>query len=118
MTNYIKRAADYTKEMFEGKKQYKEFKKQKAKLPSKYFQAFDALEKYMWNFAGGNDFQFVLDDLLQLFEESAYEGVPVKEIIGEDPVEFVTNFMAQYPEEQWLIKMQNKLRKEIEGIEE
>lgn len=104
-------------DMIKEKKQYYAYKRRKEQLPANYKLAVDALETYMFNFAKGGGFQVVLDDMLQLFEESAIEQIPVADIIGSDPVDFATTLMAQYPEELWIIKIQNKLRKEIERIE-
>ena len=99
------------------KKAYKEFKTEVAKLPQDYQVAFNSLQKYMWNFGKGEGFQIVFDDLLHLFQESAMENIPLKDVIGEDPVEFADELMAQYPDELWIIKMQNKLRAEFKNLE-
>ena len=37
-------------------------------------------------------------DLADLFEQSAANGTPIREIVGEDPVEFVETFVANYSE--------------------
>ena len=42
----------------------------------------------------------------------------VKEIIGDDPVTFADEIMAEYPEELWLHKTRETLRKKMEGIGE
>jgi DNA-binding ferritin-like protein (Dps family) len=38
------------------------------------------------------------EDLVELFEQSAANWTPIREIAGEDPVEFVEAFVQNYPE--------------------
>ena len=44
----------------------------------------------------------MFDDLADLFEQSAASDTPVREIVGEDPVEFVEAFLRNYPEGGWI----------------
>lgn len=104
------------KKLIGDKKQYREFKAQVAALPSPYRETFEAMEKYMWNFAKGDGFMKVLNQILEMFQENAQDNVPIKNIIGDDPVQFCDEIMAQYPDDLWLIKIQNKLRKEVSDI--
>jgi len=67
----------------------------------------------MWNFAKGDGFLKVQQEMLEIFQENAEEQVPVKNIIGDDPVKFCNDIMSQYPDDLWLINSQNKLRKQI-----
>ncbi|EUJ25459.1 hypothetical protein MFLO_15396 [Listeria floridensis FSL S10-1187] len=109
---------NFIKDMIGSKKRYKDYKKAKQNLPEHYKKALDALEKYMWNFARGENFMVVLEGVLHLFEESSIDNVPVTDILGTDPVEFADSIMAQYPEELWIIKSQDKLREDIKKIGE
>jgi DNA-binding ferritin-like protein (Dps family) len=36
-------------------------------------------------------------DLIDLFEQSAANRTPIRQIVGEDPVEFVETFVRNYP---------------------
>jgi DNA-binding ferritin-like protein (Dps family) len=38
----------------------------------------------------------MFDDLADLFERSAADGIPIRDIVGHDPVEFVEAFMQSY----------------------
>lgn len=111
MNNWISRA-------IESKKRYKEYKRQKQDLPMVYREGLDALEKYMWNFAGGDNFMLVLENILELFQDGARNKSSVTEIIGEDPAQFADNIMAEYPEELWFENARKKLNEKIEKIEE
>ncbi|MDQ0183829.1 DUF1048 domain-containing protein [Cytobacillus sp. FSL W7-1323] len=99
-----------------SKKRYNDYKAEKEQLPQSYKDALHALEQYMWNFAKGENFMEVLENMLQLFKESSIEQLPLQDIMGNDPVEFANAIMAQYPEELWFIKSQEKLRLEIERL--
>ncbi|WP_239256797.1 DUF1048 domain-containing protein [Listeria ilorinensis] len=99
-----------------SKARYKQYKKDKLSLPADYQEALAALEKYMWNFAKGDNFMVVLEDVLEIFQESSIEHIPVSEIVNHDPVEFADTIMEQYPETLWLIKIREKLRKDIKEI--
>lgn len=92
------------------KKRYKKFKQEVAALPAPYRNGFEALEKYMWNFAKGEGFMDALEAVLHMFQEGAGENIPVSNIVGDDPVEFAADIMDQYPEDLWLTTRQNKLR--------
>jgi len=108
--------ADLLKKILGDKKRYRAFKNNVAALPQPYAETMDALQKYMWNFAKGDGFMDALEEILHIFQENAAENVPVKNIIGDDPVKFCDDIMAQYPDDLWLITYQNKLRKQIKEI--
>ena len=39
----------------------------------------------------------MFEDLADLFEQGAADETPIREIVGEDPVEFVEAFLRNYP---------------------
>ena len=70
------------KKVVGDKKEYKEYKRRIAALPAEYRQVFQEIEKYAWHFSdhsGANMFN-ALTDLLDLFEEGAANGTPIKNI--------------------------------------
>jgi DNA-binding ferritin-like protein (Dps family) len=40
----------------------------------------------------------MLEDLADLFEQGAADGTPLRDVVGEDPVEFAEAFLANYPQ--------------------
>jgi DNA-binding ferritin-like protein (Dps family) len=40
----------------------------------------------------------MFEDLADLFEQAAANGTPIREIVGDDPVEFVETFVQNYSE--------------------
>ena len=56
----------------------------------------------------------MLDDLADLFEQAAANGTPIREIVGDDPVEFIETFVQNYPEGQWISRQRERLNNAIE----
>ena len=56
----------------------------------------------------------MFEDLADLFEQSAADGTPIREIVGDDPVEFVETFVQNYPEGQWISRERERLTSAIE----
>ncbi|WP_125579414.1 DUF1048 domain-containing protein [Lacticaseibacillus suibinensis] len=104
--------------MIKDKKRYRQFLKDVKQLPAPYADTVTALTKYIWSFAGSGAMMDVLEEVLHIFQESAADQVPVRQIVGEDPVEFAENIMAQYPEEMWLIKYRKQLRQKVKEAEQ
>ena len=69
------------------------------RLPAGYRTAVEALQRYSNYFGHGTADGGVsmLEDLVDLFEQSAASGTPVREIVGEDPVEFADAFISELP---------------------
>ena len=57
------------------------------------------------------------EDLIDLFEQSAANGIPIREIVGEDPVEFIETFVRNYPKGQWIIRERERLTNAIKRAE-
>lgn len=103
----------------EEKKRYRQHKARVARLPQDYRTAVEALERYLMYFGGITDGGLaakMLDDLGDLFEESAADGTPIRAIVGDDPVEFVEAFLANYSEGQWINKERQRLIKAIDSV--
>lgn len=101
----------------EQKKQYRQYKAKIKQLPAHYSAAFAALERYLMYAGGiakGDVVVRMYGDLAELFEESAANGTPIRDIVGEDPVEFVETFIANYSDGQWINKERNRLIKAID----
>ncbi len=100
----------------EEKQRYKQYKVRVAALPQNYRTAISGIERYLTYFGGitsGDVLVRMFDDLADLFEQSAADGTPIRAIVGEDPVEFVEAFLANYSEGRWINKERDRL---IEAI--
>jgi len=101
----------------EQKKRYRQYKARTKQLPANYRSAVDALERYMMYFGSitrGETLVSMLEDLADLFEQSAANGTPIREIVGEDPVEFAETFLQNYSEGQWINKERERLTSAID----
>ncbi|MFI6595518.1 DUF1048 domain-containing protein [Nonomuraea sp. NPDC050536] len=102
----------------EDKKRYRLYKARVAQLPASYRTAVEALDRYMGYFGPGDaeSLLAMLDDLADLFEQSAADGTPVREIVGEDPVEFAEAFLRNYPGGSWIRRERERLTKAIDRV--
>jgi DNA-binding ferritin-like protein (Dps family) len=96
------------------KRQWREYKARARQLPASYRTALDALERYLNYLGGGDDGTAMYADLIDLFEESAANGTTIRQIVGEDPVEFIETFVRNYPKGQWIIRERERLTNAIE----
>ena len=103
----------------EQKRQYRQCKARIKRLPANYRTAAEALERYLI-YAGGIAKGDVLvrmqSDLVDLFEQSAANGTPIRDIFGDDPVEFVEAFVANYSDGQWIDKERQRFTDAIDSL--
>jgi DNA-binding ferritin-like protein (Dps family) len=99
------------------KRQWREHKARTRQLPESYRTALEALERYLMHVGPGGDgadAASMFDDLLDLFEQSAANRTPIREIVGEDPVEFLETFVQNYPDGQWRLRERKRLTSAID----
>ncbi|MEK4031382.1 MULTISPECIES: DUF1048 domain-containing protein [Bacillaceae] len=101
------------KKMIQEKREYRAYRKRVNELPEEYRTAMTAIEKYMWNFAKGSGMLALLQNVLEMFESSASDGLNVRDIVGNDAAEFADSLLAEFPEETWIDKMRKELRDSI-----
>ena len=104
------------------KKRYRQYRARKEQLPANYRTAIDALERYLNYFGAitkGEILVSMLEDLADLFEQSAASGTPIRAIVGDDPVEFAEAFLQNYSEGRWINKERKRLASAIDrAVEE
>ena len=102
--------------MIDEKRRYRQYKARIERLPASHRTAVAALERYT-NYLGGlgdgASILSMLDDLADLFEQGAADGTPVREIVGEDPVEFAEAFLRNYPAGAWIRRERERLTRGI-----
>ena len=81
-----------------SKRQWRTYKARVRQLPENYRTAVDAIERYLMHFvpADGDSAASQFEELADLFERAAADGTPIREIVGDDPVEFVEAFARNY----------------------
>jgi len=108
--------SSFASKVIGDKKRWRQYKARKEQLPANYRTAMDAVERYLMYFGRGDgpSWASMLEDLADLFEQSAANGTPIREIVGDDPVEFVEAFIQNYPEGQWRTRERERLTNAIE----
>ncbi len=104
---------------FGDKRRWWQHKARTKRLPDDYRTAIEALERYLTYFGAitkGDTIMTMLEDLADLFEQSAADGTPIRAIVGDDPVEFAETFVANYSEGQWINKERRRLTDAIDRI--
>ena len=101
----------------EQKKQYKQDKARIEALPEPYATAAQAMHRYFMYYAGitdGDTLVAMFGDLADLWERAAVDKTPVREIVGDDPVEFAETFAQAYTGKQWIDKERKRLTDAID----
>ncbi|RAX49186.1 hypothetical protein DQ353_11525 [Arthrobacter sp. AQ5-05] len=102
---------------FEDKKRWRQYKARKEQLPASYRTAIEGIERYFM-YAGsivkGDIFMQMFEDLADLIERAAADGTPIRDVVGEDPVEFADAFIANYADGQWINKERKRLNEAID----
>lgn len=111
--------SDITTKLIGDKKRWKQYKARTAALPTSHRTAIDGIERYLM-YTGPNDgeqLMRMLDDLADLFEQSAADGTSVRAVVGDDPIAFAEEFKANYGIGSWLSKEQQRLVDAIDNAD-
>ena len=106
------------KKVIGEKTQWREYKARTRRLPAAYRVAVEALERYLMYFGGGGDGTAIYADLVDLFEQSAAKRTPLRQIVGDDVVEFIETFIRNYPKGEWVLRERERLTSAIARAEE
>lgn len=104
----------------EQKKQYRQDKARIDALPEPYGAAAKALHRYLMIAGGitdGDTLIRMFGDLADLWERAATDRTPVREIVGDDPVEFAESFARAYLGRHWVDKERERLVSSIAAAE-
>jgi DNA-binding ferritin-like protein (Dps family) len=107
----------FISKVVDDKRQWRQHKARTRQLPAGYRTAVEALERYLMHIGPGGDgagAASMFEDLVDLFEQSAANGTPIREIVGEDPVEFLETFVRNYPDGHWRTRERDRLISAIE----
>ena len=102
---------------FDDKKRWRQYKARKEQLPINYRTAINGLERYFM-YAGsivkGDVLMQMLEDLADLIERAAVDGTAIRNIAGDDPVEFAETFIQNYSDGQWINNERKRLTDAID----
>ncbi|MDO8879416.1 MAG: DUF1048 domain-containing protein [Coriobacteriia bacterium] len=108
--------SEFTSRVIGDKRRWREYKARTRRLPDNYREAMDAAERYLMYFgpADGESAASMFEDLADLFERAAADGTAVREIVGEDPVEFIETFLQNYEKGGWVARERERLNRAID----
>jgi DNA-binding ferritin-like protein (Dps family) len=101
------------------KRRWREYKARVKQLPPNYRTAVDAIERYLMYFGvlDADSAASLFEDVADLFEQAAADGTPIREIVGEDPVEFVDALVRNYSKGGYVDRERRRLVSAIESVE-
>ncbi|MET0434983.1 MAG: DUF1048 domain-containing protein [Cellulomonas sp.] len=104
----------------EQKKQYRQDMARIKALPEPHRTAAKATHRYLMYSGGvtdGDTMVTMFTDLADLWERAATDGTPVRDVVGDDPVEFAETFAQAYVGDRWIDKERARLTKAIDEAE-
>jgi DNA-binding ferritin-like protein (Dps family) len=109
----------FVSKMIGEKRRWRAYKARTRQLPPSYRTAIEGVERYLMYFGRGDGTGWaeMFEDLADLFEQAAANDTPIRDVVGEDPVEFVDAFIQNYPEGQWRIRERDRLTHAIARAE-
>ena len=102
------------------KRRWRAYKARVRQLPPNYRTTVEAIERYLMHFGpmDGDSAASLLEDVADLFERAAADGTPIREIVGEDPVEFVEALIGNYEKGGYVTRERERLTNAIARAEE
>lgn len=107
--------AEFTSKVIGDKRRWRAYKARTKRLPANYRMAVDGLERYLMYFgpADGTKAASMFEDLADLFEQAADDETPIRDVVGEDPVEFIETFLKNYSDGGWVNRERDRLLRAI-----
>ncbi|UAJ78236.1 DUF1048 domain-containing protein [Leifsonia sp. ZF2019] len=102
----------------EQKKQYRQYRARLEALPEPYNAVAKAVQRYFMYNGGvedGDTLLTMMGDFVELWERAAADGTPVRDIVGDDPVEFAEAFAEAYTGKRWIDKERARLNAAVEA---
>jgi DNA-binding ferritin-like protein (Dps family) len=101
------------------KRRWREYRARVRHLPPDYRTAVDAIERYLMHFGpmDGDSAASLLEDVADLFERAAADEMPIRQIVGDDPVEFVEALIRNYSKGGYVDRERQRLVAAMEALE-
>ena len=93
------------------KRRWRQYRARVRQLPPNYREAVEAIQRYLMFFGpmDANSAASLLEDVADLFERAAADATPIREIVGDDPVEFVEALVANYSKGGYVTRERERL---------
>ena len=107
--------SDFTQKMIGDKRRWKAYKARTRALPDDYREAVEGIERYLMYFGAvdGDSAASVFEDVAEIFERAAADGTPIREIVGENPAEFVDALVDNYEKGGYVARERDRLNRSI-----
>jgi DNA-binding ferritin-like protein (Dps family) len=104
------------KKIIGDKRRWRRYKARVRQLPPNYRAAVDAIERYLLHFGSmdAENAASLFEDVADLFERAAADETPIREIVGDDPVEFVDALVRNYSKGGYVDREQKRLTDAID----
>jgi DNA-binding ferritin-like protein (Dps family) len=101
------------------KRRWRAYKARVRQLPENYRTTVEAIERYLMVFGPmeADNAASLLEDVADLFERAAADGTPIREIVGDDPVEFVEALIGNYEKGGYVARERERLTNAIKRAE-
>jgi DNA-binding ferritin-like protein (Dps family) len=112
--------SEFTAKVIGDKRRWRAYKARVKALPASYRTAVEAIERYLMHFGpmDGDSAASVFEAVADLFERAAADGTPIREIVGEDPVEFIETLVGNYQKGGYVTRERKRLTDAIKRAEE
>jgi DNA-binding ferritin-like protein (Dps family) len=92
------------------KKRWREYKARTRQLPESYRAAVEAIERNLMHFVpiDADRTASMFEDLVDLFEQAAADATPIRQIVGDDPADFVKTFAQNYTDGGYVTAKERK----------
>ncbi|GAB3764424.1 DUF1048 domain-containing protein [Microlunatus parietis] len=109
--------AEFTTKIIGDKRRWRAYQARTRQLPEPYRKTIKALERYLLRFgpADADQAATAFEDLATRFEQAAAAGTPVREIVGDNPVDFAKAYVRQYADAGLSAPQRERLIAEIAG---
>jgi DNA-binding ferritin-like protein (Dps family) len=105
--------------MIGDKRRWRAYRARVKELPPTYRTAVEAIERYLMYFGAveADSAASLFEDVADLFEQAAADGTPIRDIVGDDPVEFVDVLVRNYSKGGYVDRERKRLCDAIETVE-
>lgn len=102
--------------MIGDKKRWRAYRARVKALPPNYQTAVEGIQRYLMYFGAvdADSANSLFEAVIDLFEQAAADGTAIREIVGDDPVEFVDDLVRNYRKGGYVEREQQKLIRAID----
>jgi DNA-binding ferritin-like protein (Dps family) len=111
--------SDFTTKMIGDKRRWREYKARTRQLPESYRTAVDGIERYLMHFGAvdADSAASIFEDVADIFERAAADETPIRDIVGDDPVQFVDALVDNYEKGGYVARERQRLVDSIAAAE-